>query len=173
MVEPDYFSTVLRREQWLAARARDPAAQVLDHDGRDRFGTVGAVARDRYGHLAAATSTGGMTNKQVGRIGDTPIVGAGVYANDATCAVSATGSGEHLIRACAGYDVHARLRYLGQSLDEAANAAITEGLAAIGGRGGLIVVDAQGRLSLRFNSTGMYRAWVREGEAPAVAIFAS
>ena len=87
--------------------------------------------------------------------------------------VSATGSGEHFIRACTGYDVHARMRYLGQSLDEAVGATIAEGLAPIGGRGGLIAVDAEGRLSQRFNSTGMYRAWVREGEAPAAAIFGS
>jgi len=175
MVEPDFFSTPHRREQWRAARALRPGGQSLDHDPSadddGRFGTVGAVALDRHGHLAAATSTGGMTNKQVGRIGDTPLVGAGVYANDATCAVSTTGTGEHFIRACVAHDIHARMRYRGQSLDEAAVGSIAEGLEPIGGRGGLVAVDAGGRLALRFNSTGMYRAWVREGEAPLAAIF--
>ena len=112
-----------------------------------------------------------MTNKEVGRIGDSPLVGAGVYANDATCAVSTTGTGEHFIRGCIAHDVHARMRHGGRSLDDAVLASLAEALEPIGGRGGLVAVDSRGRLSLRFNSTGMYRAWVREGEAPLAAIF--
>lgn len=179
MVEPDYFSTEHRRQQLRSVQARAGSQQALDHDaplpGPDegRFGTVGAVALDRYGHLAAATSTGGMTNKQPGRIGDSPVVGAGLYANDATCAVSTTGTGEHFLRACAAHDVHARMQYAGLDVDAAVAATLELGIAPLGGHGGLIAIGRDGRLSLRFNSTGMYRAWVREGEAPHAAIFAA
>jgi beta-aspartyl-peptidase (threonine type) len=180
IVEPAYFSTQHRREQLRAVQARASQQQVLDHDGaalpgapEDRIGTVGAVALDRYGHLAAATSTGGMTNKQPGRIGDTPVVGAGVYANDASCAVSTTGTGEHFLRACAAHDVHARMAYAGLNVDDAVAATLEQGIAPLGGRGGLIAIGHDGRLSMRFNSAGMYRAWVREGESPQAAIFTS
>lgn len=180
LVDPQYFSTEHRLAQLLALQVHAQNQQTLDHDGASqanressKFGTVGAVALDRHGHLAAATSTGGMTNKQPGRIGDTPIVGAGVYANDASCAVSSTGTGEHFIRACSAYDIHARMRYLAQDLDTAVGASLEEGFGAIGGRGGLIAVDHNGNFSMRFNSTGMYRAWVREGNEPRSAIFAA
>jgi beta-aspartyl-peptidase (threonine type) len=180
LVDPAYYGTPHRHAQLRAVRARNAAHQVLDHDGaalagahEGRYGTVGAVAMDRHGHLAAATSTGGMTNKQPGRVGDTPVPGCGVYANDATCAVSATGTGEHFLRASAAYDVHARLRYLGQPLDQAVAATIEEGIAPLGGSGGLIAIDRSGALSLRFNSAGLYRAWVREGQDPMAAIFES
>ena len=136
-----------------------------------RFGTVGAVALDRGGHLAAATSTGGMTNKLPGRIGDTPLVGAGVYANDSTCAVSATGTGEHFIRACIAHDVHARIAYGGASLPDAAGAAIAGSLAALGGEGGIIALGRDGQLAMPFTTRGMYRGWVREGEALQTRIF--
>ena len=177
IVEPAYFSTPRRLEQLRAVQARDAKRAVLDHDGAAstddsrRFGTVGAVARDRYGHLAAATSTGGLTNKMPGRIADTPIVGAGVYANDATCAVSCTGTGEHFLRACIGYDIHARMRYLGQGVDRAARDSVADSLASIGGRGGVIGIGRDGAIAMPFNSTGMYRAWAREGQAPQAAIF--
>jgi L-asparaginase / beta-aspartyl-peptidase len=177
MVDPAYFSTGHRLEQLLTVQAQGEDRQTLDHDGAapgsdsGKFGTVGAVALDRQGHLAAGTSTGGMTNKQPGRIGDSPIVGAGVYANDKSCAVSSTGTGEHFIRACSAYDIHARMRYLNQNLKTAIDASLKEGFGAIGGLGGLIAVDRAGNLSMRFNSTGMYRAWVREGDAPRSAIF--
>ncbi|HUP06534.1 MAG TPA: isoaspartyl peptidase/L-asparaginase [Caldimonas sp.] len=188
MVEPAYFSTPHRHAQWRRAREMD--AQLLDHDAeqavrsaaergddgtsmRGRVGTVGAVALDRQGHLAAATSTGGMTNKPLGRIGDSPIVGAGVYANDASCAVSTTGTGEHFVRACVAHDVHARMRYRSQTLDEAVEATIAEGLEPIGGVGGVIAIDAHGTVVLRFNSVGMYRAWTREGGRPVAAVFES
>jgi L-asparaginase / beta-aspartyl-peptidase len=178
IVEPSYFSTPQRLAQLRAAQAHDRDQAVDDdavivEDNSQRFGTVGAVARDRKGHLAAATSTGGLTNKLPSRIADTPIVGAGVYANDVTCAVSCTGTGEHFIRACVAYDLHARMRYLNHDVARAAGDAIAQSLAPLGGRGGVIAVCRDGQFALPFNSAGMYRAWVREGEAPQAAIFAA
>jgi beta-aspartyl-peptidase (threonine type) len=174
MVDPSYFATPHRLAQLRALQGQGGTA--LDHDVKAGdgagFGTVGAVALDRDGHLAAATSTGGMTNKRPGRVGDTPIVGAGVYANDATCAVSTTGTGEHFVRGCVSHDVHARMRYLGLGVEQAAAEAVGQSLEPIGGRGGLIAVGRDGALAMPFNSGGMYRAWVREGEAPSSAIFA-
>lgn len=174
LVCPDYFSTEYRRAQLETQRRLSRDTQVLDHDAAAsdaRFGTVGAVALDRHGHLAAATSTGGMTNKQYGRIGDTPVIGAGTYANDATCAVSATGTGEAFLRACVGHDIHARIRYGGVGLDAAVSATLAESVAPLGGSGGVIAISSRGELSLRFNSVGMYRAWVREGEPANASIF--
>ena len=180
VVEPSYFSTPQRLAQLRAVRALAQDKAMLDHDAAAaadessrRMGTVGAVARDRSGHLAAATSTGGLTNKLPGRIGDTPIVGAGVYANDATCAVSSTGTGEHFIRGCIAYDVHARIRYLAHDVERAAGDSIAECLHPIGGRGGVIAVGRDGRIAMPFNSRGMYRAWLHEGAAPRAAIFAA
>lgn len=173
MVDPSYFSTEARRQQLKLARVADRVA--LDHDGAplvegSKFGTVGAVALDMHGHLAAATSTGGMTNKRVGRIGDSPLIGAGTYADDLTAAVSCTGSGEMFIRAVAAYDVCARMRYAGQSLQDACNAVVMQTLPAIDGRGGLIAVDRLGNVCLPFNTEGMYRAHARGAEAPQTAI---
>jgi beta-aspartyl-peptidase (threonine type) len=180
VVEPSYFSTPHRLAQLRAVQARAGGRAVVDHDAAaaaqddsPRFGTVGAVARDRHGHLAAATSTGGLTNKMPGRISDSSIIGAGVYANDLTCAVSCTGTGEHFIRGCVAYDVHARMRYLQHDLARAAGDGIVESLQPLGGRGGVIAVSRDGQLAMPFNSTGMYRAWVREGGNPGVAIFAN
>ena len=178
IVENSYFSTELRRAQLAAIKAFNPGRAVLDHAAPGgagdpaRFGTVGAVARDRAGHVAAATSTGGMTNKLPGRIGDSPLVGAGVYANNASCAVSATGTGEHFIRAAVAHDVHARMLYGGATLEQAAHAALEQGLRAIGGDGGIIAVGADGSLCMPFISRGMYRGWVREGEVAQTRIFA-
>ena len=180
IVDPSYFDTPHRLAQLRTVQATAGDRAVVDHDaaaattGRDaaKFGTVGAVARDRRGHLAAATSTGGLTNKMPGRISDTSAVGAGVYANDATCAVSCTGTGERFIRACVAYDIHARMRYLNQDVATAARDSVVYGLEPIGGRGGVIVVSRDGQLAMPFNSTGMYRAWIREGEPPRTAIFA-
>ncbi|MGH8033889.1 MAG: isoaspartyl peptidase/L-asparaginase family protein [Lysobacterales bacterium] len=186
MVSPAYFSTEARREQLRRALATDKA--VLDHDGAalvfraapagaaplddDRkFGTVGAVALDAQGNLAAATSTGGMTNKRPGRVGDTPLIGAGTYADNRTAAISCTGTGEMFMRTAAAYDICARMAYAGQTLDAAAREVVMNVLPAIGGRGGLIAVDAQGNLSLPFNTEGMYRGWARVGEAPQTAIY--
>lgn len=184
LVDPSYFSTATRRRQ--LRRVRDAGRVVLDHDGAamtataappapldedDKFGTVGAVALDGHGHLAAATSTGGLTNKRVGRIGDSPLIGAGTYADDATAAVSCTGSGEMFIRVAAAYDVCARMRYAGQTLAQATEAVIMQSLPAIGGSGGLIAVDRAGGLSLCFNSEGMYRGFARGAQTPQTAIF--
>jgi L-asparaginase / beta-aspartyl-peptidase len=126
---------------------------------QDRHETVGAVALDQNGDLAAATSTGGTTNKRPGRVGDTPVIGAGTYANNATCAVSATGDGEYFIRATVGYDVSALMEYRGMSLKEAAQTAL-EKVARLGGTGGLIAIDRKGNIALPFNTSGMYRGYV-------------
>ncbi|MDE1948748.1 MAG: isoaspartyl peptidase/L-asparaginase [Burkholderiales bacterium] len=178
LVDNAFFATAHRRAQWEVARAGQPgAAPLLDHDGRmlaeggSRLGTVGAVARDRQGHLAAATSTGGMTNKAAGRVGDSPIVGAGVFADDRSCALSATGTGEHFIRACLAHDVHARMLYGAAPLERAAREAIEQSLQPLGGVGGLVAIDREGRIAMPYNSAGMYRAWARQGEAARTAIF--
>ena len=182
-VAPDWFGTPHRLAQLEAARAAAQGAQFLDHDlargaaaapldERDKFGTVGAVALDADGHLAAATSTGGMTNKRPGRVGDSPLVGAGCYADDATAAVSCTGVGEAFIRALAAHDVAALMAYAGLTLADATRRVVMDKLPPLGGRGGLIAVDAQGCVALPFNTEGMYRGWARAGEAPACAIYA-
>jgi beta-aspartyl-peptidase (threonine type) len=140
------------------ARARADAAATA----ADRHGTVGAVALDRSGNLSAATSTGGYTNKLPGRVGDSPLVGAGTYAENASCAVSTTGTGEHFIRAVAAYDVAARMRYLREVLADAARHSLAR-VTALGGEGGLIAVDRAGNVAMPFVSEGMYRGWVRGG----------
>ena len=184
MVEPSYFSTEARREQLQRALGAERA--MLDHDGaalaggrppapleeRGKMGTVGAVALDAYGNLAAATSTGGMTNKQPGRIGDSPLIGAGTYADNATAAISCTGTGEMFIRLAVAHDVCARMRYGGMSLTQASEQVVHQALPAIGGRGGLVAVDRQGKVSMPFNTEGMYRGYARAGEPPRTAIFA-
>jgi L-asparaginase / beta-aspartyl-peptidase len=169
--EPGYFLTPERLDQLRAARAAGGTA--LDHDGAaGKYGTVGAVARDARGDLAAATSTGGITNKLPGRVGDSPIIGAGTYAGNATAAVSCTGTGEAFMRAVLAHDIAARLRYAGAILDEAVVCAIRDGLDASGGRGGVIAVDRDGAVCLRFNTAGMYRGIVRADGRPEVAIHA-
>ena len=188
-VDPSYYHTDARYHQWLLAR--DQHRAMLDHDGatlaaaqpaddalphepidpNKKFGTVGAVAVDLYGHVAAATSTGGITNKQLGRVGDAPLIGAGCYADDATCAVSTTGSGEMFMRMVAAYDVAAQMTYRGASLEEAANDVVMNRLPRIDGRGGLIAVDTRGNVVLPFNTEGMYRGYARVGEAPFTAIY--
>jgi len=161
--EPDYFYTEARWRELQRALA-DPSRKP------PQYGTVGAVARDRSGNLAAASSTGGMTGKAPGRVGDTPIVGAGTYAENATCAVSATGHGEFFIRHAAAFAIAARLRYAGQSLDQAARGVIDE-LMAAGGSGGVVAVDCDGALALPFSTAGMYRGYVRDGMAIHTAIY--
>jgi isoaspartyl peptidase/L-asparaginase-like protein (Ntn-hydrolase superfamily) len=145
----------------------DPAE---DTDPPDAGGTVGAVARDRAGNLAAATSTGGMTGKLPGRVGDTPLIGAGTFADNATCAVSATGHGEFFMRWGIAFEIAARLAHLGHALDRAAAAVIAE-LARKGGSGGLVAIDRQGRLALPFNTQGMYRGTIAGDAAPHTAIW--
>jgi beta-aspartyl-peptidase (threonine type) len=160
--EPDeYFFSQFRYDQWQAIKDSDDTA--LDHNiipeisKEKKFGTVGAVACDVHGNLAAATSTGGMTNKQYGRIGDSPIIGIGTYANNKTCAISCTGHGEPFIKAVAAYDVSCLMEYKGLTLDEAMKIVVMEKLVKINGEGGMIGVDAKGNAALVFNSTGMYR----------------
>ncbi len=180
-VEPSYFSTPARHAQLLAAQARQ-AGVVLDHDGAAalagraidegrKMGTVGAVALDAHGHLAAATSTGGMTNKLPGRLGDSPLIGCGTYADDRTAAVSCTGHGESFIRVAAAHDVCARMAYGGASLESATHAVVHEALPAVQGTGGLIAVDRQGNVCLPFNTEGMYRGLARVGQAPESFIY--
>ncbi len=166
----EYFFTQKRFDQLQDAIAT--GKMQLDHaaDPNWKKGTVGAVARDQHGHLAAATSTGGMTNKRYSRIGDTPLIGAGTWA-DARCAISCTGNGEYFIRAVAAYDVACLMEYKGLSLEEAARIVVQDKLAPVGGEGGLIAIDADGNVTLPFNSEGMYRASRREGEAARVAIY--
>lgn len=166
----EYFFTQKRFDQLQDAIAS--GKMQLDHaaDPNWKKGTVGAVARDQYGHLAAATSTGGMTNKRYSRIGDTPLIGAGTWA-DARCAISCTGNGEYFIRAVAAYDVACLMEYKGLSLEEAARIVVQDKLAPVGGEGGLIAVDAAGNVTLPFNSEGMYRANRVEGGAAVVAIY--
>jgi beta-aspartyl-peptidase (threonine type) len=164
-----WFHDAFRYAQWQAVKETDTFQ--LDHSKPDKFGTVGAVAKDIQGHLAAATSTGGMTNKKFGRVGDSPIIGCGNYAWDTTCAVSCTGSGEYFIRGVVAYDVSCLMEYKGLSLAEACRVVIQERLLALGGDGGLIAVDALGNVSLEFNTEGMYRGSVQQGMAPVIGIY--
>lgn len=162
-----YFITADRSLQLKAAAAEGRVS--LDHD--QKIGTVGAVARDQQGNLAAATSTGGMTNKLPGRVGDSPVIGAGTWADNQSCALSATGHGEYFIRGVLGYDIHARMVYGGNNLAESAAAALAA-IDAMGGSGGLIAIDASGTVCLPFNTPGMYRGWVGADLVQRVAIYA-
>ena len=167
--EPDdYFFSQFRHDQWK--QMQDSEETALDHnvmvsssakameDKKDKkFGTVGAVALDIHGNIAASTSTGGMTNKQFGRVGDSPIIGAGTYANNKTCAISCTGHGEPFIKAVAAYDVSCLMEYKGLSLEEAMNFVVHDKLIKLEGEGGMIGVDAKGNTAMVFNSEGMYR----------------
>lgn len=174
-VLPEMFSTPERWEQLQRAQLNNHT--VLDHDGGEpidpdsKFGTVGAVARDKFGNLAAATSTGGMTNKMPGRVGDSPIVGAGCYANNANVAVSATGTGEVFMRTLAAYDIAALMEYGGLSLHQATERVVMEKLPALDGSGGVIAIDREGNVALPFNSEGMYRGYGYVGDAPSVGIY--
>ena len=177
-LEPDeYFFSQFRYDQWKAIRDSDNYS--LDHTHSDidelmkdkKFGTVGAVACDVNGNIAAGTSTGGMTNKKYGRIGDSPLIGAGTYANNKTCAISCTGHGEIFIRAVAAYDVSALMEYKGEPLDKACDEVVNHRLHNMGGEGGLIAVDCQGNASMVFNSAGMYRGVKSSDGTNEVAIY--
>jgi len=164
-LEPDeYFFSQFRYDQWKSIRdsdnySLDHTHQRLEELMKDKkFGTVGAVACDQKGNIAAATSTGGMTNKKYGRIGDSPLIGCGTYANNKTCGISCTGHGEMFIRAVAAYDVSCLMEYKGLSLQEAMDIVVHDKLVKIHGEGGMIGVDAHGNAALVFNSAGMYRA---------------
>jgi beta-aspartyl-peptidase (threonine type) len=168
--EPDeYFYTEQRYTQWIDLK--NTTRVELDHTENTKFGTAGAVALDMHGNLAAATSTGGMTNKQFNRIGDTPIIGAGTYANNETCAISCTGHGEFFIRAVVAHDVASLMAYAGLSLREACEKVVLEKLVKLGGEGGLIAADKEGNVALVFNSEGMYRAWQVGDEKIQIGIY--
>lgn len=188
MVDTSYFRDENRYQQLKKVQERENA--VLDHDGEQgsievpssdvefnlidlnkKYGTVGAVALDQQGNLAAGTSTGGMTNKRYGRVGDSPIIGSGTYADNATCAVSCTGHGEFFMRYVVAYDVVALMRYQKISLEEAAKKVIHETLEKVDGRGGLIAVDGQGNIAMPFNTSGMYRGYVKSSGEKAVLIY--
>lgn len=163
-LEPDeYFFSQFRYDQWKAIRDSD--SYSLDHTHQrleelmkdKKFGTVGAVALDAQGNIAAATSTGGMTNKKYGRIGDSPVIGAGTYANNKTCGISCTGHGEMFIRSVAAYDVSCLMEYKGLSLQEAMEVVVNDKLVKMGGEGGMIGVDSAGNAAMVLNSAGMYR----------------
>lgn len=168
--EGAYFFTQARWDS-LQETLRMQADGTLDNDPSRRHGTVGAVARDRDGTLAAATSTGGMTAKRAGRVGDSPIIGAGTFADNATCAISATGDGEAFMRRVVAHEIDALMRHAGQSLADAADHVVQVDLAAHEGSGGLIAIDCDGNVVMPFNCDGMYRGSVREGEAIHTAIY--
>jgi beta-aspartyl-peptidase (threonine type) len=155
---PIYFYDEFRYQQWV--QIRDTDTFQLDHSIKkdSKFGTVGAVACDQEGNIAAATSTGGMTNKKWGRVGDSPMIGAGTYANNKTCAASCTGSGEFFIRGVVAYDVSCLMEHKGMTLEQASNEVINKRILEINGDGGLIAVDAKGNITMPFNTEGMYRA---------------
>lgn len=177
IVEPKYFWTQERWDQLQKAKERDRIQ--LDHDAPtktsalaedQKFGTVGAVALDKAGHLAAATSTGGLTNKRFGRVGDSPIVGAGTWAEDETVAVSATGTGEMFMRGVTAYDIAARVKYQGRAPQQAADDALAT-VKALGGRGGVIVLDRTGNAVFSFTTEGMYRGFAKGEAKPEVQIY--
>ena len=158
--EEAYFKDDFRYNQWL--EVKDQEVYQLDHSGDKKFGTVGAVASDSRGNLAAATSTGGMTNKRWGRIGDSPVIGAGTYANNNSVAISCTGHGEYFIRAVVAYDIACLMEYAGMTLEQACEKVVMDKLVKMGGEGGLIAIDNRGNICLPFNSEGMYRASATE-----------
>lgn len=175
--QDEYFFSQLRYDQWQELLGTNKYA--LDHQSNHKeqknqekkFGTVGAVARDQYGNLAAATSTGGMTNKKYGRIGDSPLIGCGTYANNQTCAISCTGHGEPFIKAVAAYDVSCLIEYKGMNLQQAMNEVVHVKLIKLQGEGGMIGVDSHGDSAMVFNSEGMYRASMNSDSQMEVAIY--
>ena len=171
-LEPEsYFYDELRYNQWQEIKGSDNFQ--LDHSVKkdSKFGTVGAVASDKNGDIAAATSTGGMTNKKWGRVGDSPMIGSGNYANNKTCAISCTGSGEFFIRGVVAYDVSCLMEYKGMSLEDASSEVINKRILEIGGDGGLIAVDAKGNISMPFNTEGMYRACKSSNGLEEISIY--
>ena len=168
-VQPTYFDTEHRLEQLKQTQDEERKTASTDLKGK-YFGTVGAVALDKHGHIAAATSTGGMTNKRWSRIGDSPIIGAGTYANE-QCGVSGTGWGEYFLRAVVAHDICARMKYRGDSLADAANEVLLKVVPEMGGDGGAIAIDKDGNIAMPFNTEGMYRGWINSDGTRGVAIF--
>ncbi len=168
-----YFFTQKRWDQYKKkkneAKKNKSSEIILNH--KEKYGTVGAAALDKFGNLAAGTSTGGLTYKRFGRIGDSPIIGAGTYANNNTCAVSATGTGEYFIRRVIAYDISALMEYSKMSLEKAANNLIHKKLTEMGGDGGVIGIDKNGNVTMVFNTEGMYRGYLVEGKEPVVKIY--
>jgi L-asparaginase / beta-aspartyl-peptidase len=179
MAPDDYFLNKARYEQWL--EIRDSDYYQLDHKADNlkggapapnpdhKFGTVGAVAFDQFGNLAAGTSTGGMTNKRYGRIGDSPVIGSGTYANNATCGISCTGHGEYFLRAVVAHDISCLMEYKGFTLQQACDTVIKNKLVKMGGEGGLIALDSHGQGQFSFNSAGMYRGFRNSEGAETIA----
>jgi beta-aspartyl-peptidase (threonine type) len=163
-VPNSYFHTERRRDALLKLKARENKTGLVTELSESKFGTVGCVALDKNGNITAGTSTGGMTNKRWGRVGDSPIIGAGTYADNNTCGVSCTGHGEFFIRYAVAYDVAARMEYLKENVVEASDFIINKKLKEKGGEGGLIALDAYGNIAMPFNSEGMYRGFVRPGQ---------
>jgi len=168
IVDPSYFITEKMKEKWEKSKIQKPEE---DKNKENKHGTVGAVALDQNGDLAAATSTGGMMNKMKGRIGDSPIIGAGTYANNSTCAISCSGHGEYFIRNVVAYDISAMMEYSGISLEEAAKIVIQDKLKAQGASGGLIAVDKEGRITMMFNTNAMFRAYIKSDGHKEVMIY--
>lgn len=177
---PPYFFEQKRWDQ--LQKIKETEKTELDHgsvikpgvenkDKDEKFGTVGVVALDRYGNLAAGTSTGGMTNKKYGRVGDSPLIGAGTYASNKTCAVSCTGHGEYFIRSVVAYDVSALMEYKGMTLEQAANEVVMKKLVQIEGEGGLVAMDARGNIAMPFNTQGMYRGFMKSTGEKEVLIY--
>ena len=188
IVGPDYFFTQHRWDQLQSAKKRQQIE--LDHDSKSKtsmstenegpvqpwevdykYGTVGAVALDQHGNLAAGTSTGGLTNKLYGRVGDSPLIGAGTYADNQTVAVSCTGTGEFFMRGLVAYDVAARMKYAKANVSDAVDQTIQTELTLKKGRGGLIALDAKGNIKFGFNTEGMYRGYVKNNEAPVTMVY--
>jgi beta-aspartyl-peptidase (threonine type) len=169
IVDPSYFFDSLRYQQLLKVKEKERAKQTSFNEAYEdpyikdtKFGTVGAVALDQFGNIAAGTSTGGMTNKKWGRVGDAPIIGAGVYANNKTCGISSTGYGEYFIRLAVAHDISAMMEYGKISLQQAADSVVMKKLSALGGDGGVIGLDRQGSITMTFNSAGMYRGFIQK-----------
>ena len=172
IVDSSYFYTERRKSQLEKIKLEESKKSAYLFQNPDyKYGTVGAVALDSRGNIAAATSTGGMTNKRYGRIGDAPIIGAGTFAENESCGISATGHGEYFIRNVVAYDIAARMKYKNLSIQEAANEVIMKKLVAIGGEGGVVGLDRLGNVMMTFNSAGMYRGYIKEKGKPFVRIY--
>ncbi len=175
LVPQEYFYTEKRWKQLQDALAKErdsSKGKMSTPDSTEqKHGTVGCVALDKMGNLAAGTSTGGTTNKRFGRVGDSPIIGAGTYANNKTCAVSATGTGEYFIRSVVGHDISALMEYKGMSVKDAAETVVMDKLVKIGGDGGVIAIDKDGNMAMPFNTSGMYRAYIDSAGNPVVKIY--
>ncbi len=172
-VDNTVFDTEFRKQALDKAKARmqQVSSGYGSQQGNERFGTVGAVVLDQEGNIVAGTSTGGMTAKRYGRIGDSPVIGAGTYADNESCAVSATGHGEYFIRYNVAADICARMKYQGLTLNDAANTVVNDVLVKAGGDGGVIAIDAKGNVAMPFNSAGMYRASIDINGEVKVAIY--